>query len=186
MYTMLLAEAAEAAKTPIWNYVLIGVVALLLIAMPIMMNMRNKKESQKVQEQTNSLKVGDEVLTTSGVYGTITEIKFDDAKKVVVIETGGQEKSYMAVDAYAIYTVFTKDTTPAESAPVAEEAKVEEPVVESVVEEKNEEVVVEEKAEVATPEEVAKKPTKKTTSTKAPAKKSTGAKTTAKKTTKKA
>lgn len=185
MYTMLLAEATEAAKTPIWNYVLIGVVALLLIAMPIMMNMRNKKESQKVQEQTNSLKVGDEVLTTSGVYGTITEIKFDDAKKVVVIETGGQEKSYMAVDAYAIYTVFTKDTTPAESAPVAEEVKVEEPVVESVVEEKKEEVVVEE-AEVATPEEVAKKPAKKTTSTKAPAKKSTGAKTTAKKTTKKA
>ncbi|MBQ7328224.1 MAG: preprotein translocase subunit YajC [Clostridia bacterium] len=171
MYTMLLAAGEEAAKTPIWNYVLIGVVALLLIAMPIMMNMRNKKESQKVQEQTNSLKVGDEVLTTSGVYGTITEIKFDDAKKVVVIETGGQEKSYMAVDAYAIYTVFTKDTTPAESAPVAEEVKVEEPVVESVVEEK---------AEVATPEEVAKKPAKKTTSTKAPAKKSTGAKTTKK------
>ena len=185
MYAMLLAEATEAAKTPIWYYILIGVVALLLIAMPIMMNMRNKKESQKVQEQTNSLKVGDEVLTTSGVYGTITEIKFDDAKKVVVIETGGQEKSYMAVDAYAIYTVFTKDTTPAEPAPVAEEVKVEEPVVESVVEEK-EEVVVEEKAEVATPEEVAKKPAKKTTSTKAPAKKSTGAKTTAKKTTKKA
>lgn len=185
MYTMLLAAGEEAAKTPIWNYILIGVVALLLIAMPIMMNMRNKKESQKVQEQTNSLKVGDEVLTTSGVYGTITEIKFDDAKKVVVIETGGQEKSYMAVDAYAIYTVFTKDTTPAESAPVAEEVKVEEPVVESVVEEK-EEVVVEEKAEVATPEEVAKKPAKKTTSTKAPAKKSTGTKTTAKKTTKKA
>lgn len=182
---MLLAAGEEAAKTPIWNYILIGVVALLLIAMPIMMNMRNKKESQKVQEQTNSLKVGDEVLTTSGVYGTITEIKFDDAKKVVVIETGGQEKSYMAVDAYAIYTVFTKDTTPAESAPVAEEVKVEEPVVESVVEEK-EEVVVEEKAEVATPEEVAKKPAKKTTSTKAPAKKSTGTKTTAKKTTKKA
>ena len=117
MYTMLLEAGTEAAKTPVWNYVLIGVVALLLIAMPIMMNMRNKKESQKVQEQTNSLKVGDEVLTTSGVYGTITEIKFDDSKKVVVIETGGKEKSYMAVDAYAIYTVFTKDTTPAETAP---------------------------------------------------------------------
>lgn len=165
MYTMLLEAGTEAAKTPVWNYVLIGVVALLLIAMPIMMNMRNKKESQKVQEQTNSLKVGDEVLTTSGVYGTITEIKFDDSKKVVVIETGGKEKSYMAVDAYAIYTVFTKDTTPAETAPVAEEAKVEEPVAAPVVEEKKEEVVVEE-AEVATPEEVAKKPAKKTTAKK--------------------
>ena len=93
----------------VWNYVLIAVVALLLIAMPIMMNARNKKESQKVQEQTNSLKVGDKVLTTSGVYGTITEVKFDDSKKTVVIETGGKTKSYLTVDAYAIYTVFKSD-----------------------------------------------------------------------------
>ena len=94
----------------VWNYVLIAVVALLLIAMPIMMNARNKKESQKVQEQTNSLKVGDKVLTTSGVYGTITEVKFDDSKKTVVIETGGKTKSYLTVDAYAIYTVFKRKT----------------------------------------------------------------------------
>lgn len=93
----------------VWNYVLIAVVALLLIAMPLMMNARNKRETQKVQEQTNSLKVGDKVLTTSGVYGTITEVKFDDSKKTVVIETGGKTKSYLTVDAYAIYTVFKSD-----------------------------------------------------------------------------
>ncbi len=93
----------------VWNWVLIAVVVLLLIALPIMMNARNKRETQKVQEQTNSLKVGDKVLTTSGVYGTITEIKFDDSKKTVVIETGGKIKSYMTVDAYAIYTVFKSD-----------------------------------------------------------------------------
>ena len=93
----------------VMSYVLIGVVALLLIAMPIMMNLRNKKETQKVQEQTNSLKVGDKVLTTSGVYGTITEVKFDDTKKTVVIETGGKTKSYMTVDAFAIYTVFKSE-----------------------------------------------------------------------------
>lgn len=97
------------ASNSVWNYVLIGVVALLLIAMPIMMSQRNKKESQKIQEQTNSLKVGDKVLTTSGVYGTITELKFDDSKKIVVLETGGKTKSYMSVDAYAIYTVFKSD-----------------------------------------------------------------------------
>ena len=98
-----------ASSNSVWNYVLIAVVVLLLIAMPIMMNQRNKKETQKIQEQTNSLKVGDKVLTTSGVYGTITELKFDDSKKVVVIETGGKTKSYMSVDAYSIYTVFKSD-----------------------------------------------------------------------------
>lgn len=93
----------------IWNYVLIAVVVLLLIALPIMMNHKNKRETQKVQEQTNSLKVGDKVLTTSGVYGTIVELKFDDSQKIVVLETGGKNKSYMSVDAYAIYTVFKSD-----------------------------------------------------------------------------
>ncbi len=107
------------------QYVLIGVVALLLIAMPIVMNARNKKETQKVQEQTNSLKVGDKILTTSGVYGTITEIQFSDSQKIVVIETGGKTKSYMSVDAYAIYTVLKTDEELAKEAAAAAENKVE-------------------------------------------------------------
>ena len=91
------------------NYVLIGIVVLMSIALPLTMNSKNKKETQKIQEQTNSLKVGDKVLTTSGVYGTITELKFDETQKLVVIETGGKEKSYLTVDAYAIYTVFKSE-----------------------------------------------------------------------------
>ena len=113
----------EAGTNNVWNYVLIGVVALLLIAMPIMMNARNKRETQKVQEQTNSLKVGDKILTTSGVYGTITELKFDDSQKVVVIETGGKTKSYMTVDAYAIYTVFKSDAELAKESEAKAEAE---------------------------------------------------------------
>ncbi len=105
----MLGEASANNANAIWSYVLIGVVVLLLIAMPIMMNRRNKRETTKIQEQTNSLKVGDKILTTSGVYGKITEIKFDDSKKCVVIETGGKTKSYMTIDAYAIYTVFKSD-----------------------------------------------------------------------------
>jgi len=96
------------ASNNVMSYVLIGVVALLLIAMPILMNARNKRESQRVQEQTNSLKVGDQILTTSGVYGKITEIKFDDTQKTIVIETGGKTKSYLTVDAYAVYQVISQ------------------------------------------------------------------------------
>ena len=129
MKGLLLAETNN-----VMSYVIIGVVVLLLLVMFIMMNARNKKESQKVQEQTNSLKVGDKVLTTSGVYGTITEIKFDDTRKMVVLETGGKIKSYMSVDAYAIYTVFKSDAELArEAAAKAEAEKKEEP---KVVEEK--------------------------------------------------
>ena len=127
------------------NYVLIGIVVLMLIALPIMMNSKNKKETQKIQEQTNSLKVGDKVLTTSGVYGTITELKFDDTQKLVVIETGGKEKSYLTVDAYAIYTVFkSEEELKAEALKKEEEAKKLEKKNEKV--EKVEEVKSEEPA----------------------------------------
>ena len=102
------------------NYVIVGVLVVLLLVMFIMMNARNKKESQKVQEQTNSLKVGDKIMTTSGVYGTITEISYDDTKKTIVIETGGKTKSFMTIDAYAVYTVFKSDE---ELAREAEEAR---------------------------------------------------------------
>ena len=109
---------------PEWgNYVLIAIVVLLLIALPIMMNARNKRETQKIQEQTNSLKVGDKVLTTSGVYGTIVELKFDDSQKVVVLETGGKTKSYLSIDAYAIYTVFKSEAELKKEAEAREEAQ---------------------------------------------------------------
>ena len=139
------------------NYILIGIVVLMLIALPIMMNQKNKRETQKIQEQTNSLKVGDKVLTTSGVYGTITEIKFDDTQKLVVIETGGKTKSYMTVDAYAIYTVFKSEEElendkqaklEAEKAKEQEKKEKKEEKTEIVVEEKQEEPKAEEVKEV--------------------------------------
>lgn len=142
------------------NYILIAVVVLMLIALPIMMNQKNKRETQKIQEQTNSLKVGDKILTTSGVYGTITELKFDDAQKLVVIETGGKEKSYMTIDAYAIYTVFKSE----EEIRKEEQAKLEaEKKEKEKKEEKTAEVEVkEEKKEEPKDEKEPSKETKKT------------------------
>ena len=170
--SMLLAEGTN----NVWNYVLIAVVVLLLIGMPILMNQKNKKESQKIQEQTNSLKVGDKILTTSGVYGTITELKFDDTQKLVVIETGGKTKSYVTIDAYAVYTVFKSDEElrkEAEEKAAAEKAKAEQEAAEKEAKnskkeksEKSEVEVVEPKAEetVAEAEVVVEdKPAKKTT-----------------------
>jgi preprotein translocase subunit YajC len=163
----------------VWNYVLIAVVVLLLIAMPIMMNQRNKRESQKIQEQTNSLKIGDKVLTTSGVYGTITELKFDDSKKVVVIETGGKTKSYMSVDAYSIYTVFKSDAEIAQEAALKADAesKQTETLEKKEAEKAPKKAKVEEKTEAKTEEktetkaESSEKPkkraSKKSTETKA-------------------
>ena len=87
--------------------ILIVFIVLLIILYPILISVRNKKERQKMQEQTNSLKRGDKVLTTSGVYGTIVDLHLEEDKKIVTIETGtDKKKGYISVDAYAIYTVF--------------------------------------------------------------------------------
>lgn len=106
--------------------ILIVFIVVLLIAYPVMMYSRNKKENQRMQEQTNSLKRGDKVLTTSGVYGTIVDLHLEEDKKIVTIETGtDKKKGYISVDAYAIYTIF-KEEQKTENAESVKEAKAEE------------------------------------------------------------
>lgn len=107
--------------------ILIVFIVLLIIIYPIMISARNKKENQRMQEQTNSLKRGDRVLTTSGVYGVIVDLQLEGDKKIVTIETGTEKKKgYISVDAYAIYTIFkdepeqTADVTQTETQPEPE------------------------------------------------------------------
>lgn len=144
------------------QWVLIALVLVLIIAYPILMSRRNKKENQRLIEQTNSLKRGDKILTTSGVYGTILEVREEDGARKVVIETGNaQYKSYMTVDAYAIYTVLKDEKQ------VAQDKAVEEKKEEKKEEPKKEEVAKEEKP--ATKKEA---PAKKTTAKKSTKKES--------------
>ena len=106
--------------------ILIVVIALLLIAYPIMITVRNRKENQRMLEQTNSLKRGDKVLTTSGVYGTIVDLQLEQDRKIVTIETGtDKKKGYISVDAYSIYTIV-KDEEVAE--PAKEQPNEDKPV----------------------------------------------------------
>ncbi len=115
--------------------VLIVLIGLLVIAYPLLMMRKNKKENQRMTEQTNSLKRGDKVLTTSGVYGKIIDIKLDGTAKQITIETGSDKyKSYMTIDAYAIYQVIkdevqvAKDVAEKKEEPKeVEEVKAEEP-----------------------------------------------------------
>ncbi len=133
--------------------ILICLIAVLLIAYPILMVTKNKKENQRITEQTNSLKRGDKVLTTSGVYGKIIDIKLEGTSKQITIETGsGNYKSYMTIDAYAIYSVIkdeipvAKDITKAEEK--AEDKKEEAKETESKEVAKTEEKPLEEKKPV--------------------------------------
>ncbi len=118
--------------------ILICLIAVLLVAYPIIMIVRNKKENQKVAERTNSLKKGDKVLTTSGVYGKIVDIRMEGNAKQVTIETGsGNYKSYMTVDAYAIYSVIS-DQLPVAKDVTSQTNQTEKPV-EEIKEDKKDE-----------------------------------------------
>lgn len=122
--------------------VLICLIAVLVIAYPILITRKNKKETQRMTEQTNSLKRGDKVLTTSGVYGTILEVRQDGTSKQVTIETGsGKYKSYMTIDAYAIYQVIKdQPIETAKDVTKSDDKKEEVKEVKEVKEEKEEKV----------------------------------------------
>lgn len=113
MISFLLAEGSDASTNGQmgWiQYVMIGLIVLLLIAYPLLMSRKNKAENKKMVEQTNSLKKGDEVITNAGIYGKVLEVRQDGEAKKVVIETGSDKnKSYLTIDAYAIYSVLNKE-----------------------------------------------------------------------------
>ena len=120
--------------------ILICLIAVLLIAYPILMFTKNKKENQRITEQTNSLKRGDKILTTSGVYGKIIDIKLEGNSKQITIETGsGNYKSYMTIDAYAIYSVIKDEVPVAKDITKTSEKEAEKPEAEKAVEENTEE-----------------------------------------------
>lgn len=134
------------------QWILVGVIVVLIIAYPILVSSRNKKERQKLDEQTNSLKRGDKVMTTSGIVGTIVDLHQEGERKLVTIETGmGKNKGYMSIDAYAIYSVLNDNFSPANQEPNKE---------------KKEAAVKAEPASVSTESKVEEKPAEKAASAK--------------------
>lgn len=143
--------------------ILIVFIVALIIIYPIMIYTKNKKENQRMQEQTNSLKRGDKVLTTSGVYGTIVDLHQEGDITIATLETGkGKNIGYLSVHASAIYQIIKDE--PAVSEPEKTEVKEAEPVKQEEISEKPQEVVSEEPKDevtVATEEPNPKKSKKK-------------------------
>ena len=108
--------------------ILIVFIVLLIVMYPILIFARNKKENTRMQEQTNSLKRGDKVLLTCGVYGEIVDMHEENGKTIITIETGkGDHKGYLAVDAYAVYTVIKDEPVQEEKVETAKETDTTKP-----------------------------------------------------------
>lgn len=87
----------------IGNIILIVVLGLLLVMYPVLMFRRNKREQEKQKVLVESLKVGEYVITYSGVFGKIVEIVDKEMGKFVTIETGEAHKNYVTISVNAIY-----------------------------------------------------------------------------------
>ncbi|MGI5842266.1 MAG: preprotein translocase subunit YajC [Christensenellales bacterium] len=136
------------------QWTLLAVLLALIIIYPVFSAYKNKKESEKLKQLTDDLKVGEKVLTTSGVYGEIIAITPQEQGKLVTLKTGDEDHvGYISVDILAIYTVFRDEP----------EIPAETPVEEAPVQAAAEEVVVEKEETVAVEEPKTKTKTTKTT-----------------------
>lgn len=96
-----------AGDVGVTQWVLLGLILVLIVLYPVFMVIKNKKEREKFDTLSQSLKVGEKVLTSSGIYGEIVSISQVEQGKLVTLLTGDEEhKGFISVDVLAIYTVF--------------------------------------------------------------------------------
>ena len=83
------------------------VIVLLAVALFFFNRAARKKNKQLEEERMSSFKVGDKVMTSSGIYGTIVDIKeISPVDKLVNIRTGTVQRSYVRYTRHLPYVCF--------------------------------------------------------------------------------
>lgn len=86
------------------------VLVILLVAMFVVSYMRKKKYNQGLSSMREELKIGDRVMTDSGIVGEVVDSYTEEEYKYFVLKSGkGNNVGYYSVHANAIYYVFGKD-----------------------------------------------------------------------------
>lgn len=93
------------ADVNVGSIVLIVALLALLVMYPVMMFKKNKREQDKQNVLVESLTVGQYVITYSGVFGKIVEIKEKEFGRFITLETGEAHKNYVTVSVNAVYTI---------------------------------------------------------------------------------
>ena len=68
-FVIAMASSGQSAWTQLLPFAMILAIFYFLIMLPM------KRRQKKIQEFQESLKVGDKIVTTSGIYGEITRLK---------------------------------------------------------------------------------------------------------------
>lgn len=144
------------------QWILLGVLLLILVASPFLMKAKNKKEMENAQKLMDSIKKGDKVLTASGVIGKVISIDTKEGYKAVTIETGDEKhKGYITIDIAAVYANLSNPVVEQKPEQPNKAEKVEETEVKVEEEQPQQAIENENKEEVETVEEVKSEDTTK-------------------------
>lgn len=142
--------------------ILLVVLIVLVVALFLMSYFRKKKFNNELGQMRNELKVGDKVMTDTGVVGEVVDSYVEDEYKYFVLKTGKDKNiGYFTVHANAIYYVFGKEEANAQEKVAIKLAEPE--VKEEKADAKVEEPKAEEKEVKSEPKTETKKETKKST-----------------------
>lgn len=140
--------------------ILLCVLIVLVVALFLMSYFKKKKFNSELGQMRDELKVGDRVMTDTGVVGEVVDSYVEDEYKYFVLKTGKDKNiGYFTVHANAIYYVFGKEEAKAQEKVAIKLAEPETKVEEKPAEEKE---AVDEKTE-SKPKNETKKSTKKST-----------------------
>jgi preprotein translocase subunit YajC len=104
----LLAMASPADSSPVWVSFLPFAMILAIFYFIILLPMKRKQK--KVQDFQSSLKVGDRVVTTSGLYGTITKLNDERSLQLQIADKVRVDLSRAAVGGHQGQDPVVPDT----------------------------------------------------------------------------
>ena len=100
--------------------VLLIILIVLVVALFIVSYMKKKKYNNELWQMREELKVGDKVMTDTGVVGEVVDSYIEDEYKYFVLKSGkGNNVGYFTVHANAIYYVFGKEEQQAQEKKVS-------------------------------------------------------------------
>ncbi len=95
--------------------ILLIVLIVLVVALFLMSYFKKKKFNSELGQMREDLKVGDKVMTDTGVVGEVVDSYVEDEYKYFVLKTGKDKNiGYFTVHANAIYYVFGKEDAKAQ------------------------------------------------------------------------
>ena len=93
-----------------FSTILMIVILLFLVALMVMGYLKRRKYATQLQQLRDDVKVGDKVMTDTGVVGEIVDVATEGEHKYFTIKPGTDDKfGYVKVHANAVYYVFDKN-----------------------------------------------------------------------------